>query len=342
MNWVSTVPARNCWLLSTFCRKGMLVCRTEGGASPCSTIGEEAAEGASHPGPAEPPCHPVPQDTRLRSEASLWDDTVPSHQPPILAKCPECQRAEPTPPRPPNRAPPRTGAESLLPSSVIWKFVPPFHTAQETGQAFPTTLRHTAAMLPFPAMLLDRCPYAPHPQQPYSGGLSSIAAANSYGPLPPGHCCPGLPRPPALLLPSPHWGLLSPLQDGVLRAVTGPLLLTQHILPGCLILDFQLLSQDPKVEMPPGHLSLCGPHTSSPCLKSASLARRPLPSAGCSLSTPSPQPTLHHAQQPLVCHWPGQMVLPWSPLDSMSPGLQTCHLPGFKVTAPSSHTGVAS
>jgi hypothetical protein len=31
MNWVSTVPARNCWLLSTFCRKGMLVCKTEAG-----------------------------------------------------------------------------------------------------------------------------------------------------------------------------------------------------------------------------------------------------------------------------------------------------------------------
>lgn len=31
MNWVSTVPDRNCWLLSTFCRKGMLVCGSRSG-----------------------------------------------------------------------------------------------------------------------------------------------------------------------------------------------------------------------------------------------------------------------------------------------------------------------
>lgn len=37
MNWVSTVPARNCWLLSTFCRKGMLVCKTKAEGSLCSS-----------------------------------------------------------------------------------------------------------------------------------------------------------------------------------------------------------------------------------------------------------------------------------------------------------------
>lgn len=41
MNWVSTVPARNCWLLSTFCRKGMLVCKTKAEGSLCSRGREE-------------------------------------------------------------------------------------------------------------------------------------------------------------------------------------------------------------------------------------------------------------------------------------------------------------
>lgn len=31
------MPARNCWLLSTFCRKGMLVCRTEVGGGVVTT-----------------------------------------------------------------------------------------------------------------------------------------------------------------------------------------------------------------------------------------------------------------------------------------------------------------
>lgn len=47
---------------------------------------------------------------------------------------------------------------------------------------------------------------------------------------------------------------------------------TGHSLGG-LILGFQLQSQDPKAEIPPGHLSLCGPHTSSSSPKSASLTQ---------------------------------------------------------------------
>lgn len=50
---------------------------------------------------------------------------------------------------------------------------------------------------------------------------------------------------------------------------------------GGLILGFQLQSQDPKVEMPPGHLSLCGPHP--PCQVQSQLPSPspPLPSAEC-------------------------------------------------------------
>lgn len=73
--------------------------------------------------------------------------------------------------------------------------------------------------------ILTRC----SPVTKFSGRcptLSQTAPTGTFSPWA------GLPRHHALLLlPSSHWGLLSRLQDGILRAVTGPRL-TQHTLPG--------------------------------------------------------------------------------------------------------------
>ena len=96
-------------------------------------------------------------------------------------------------------------------------------------------------------------------------------------------------------------------------------------------------SSRPKVEMPPGHLSLCVPHTSSSGPKSASLTQSSA-SAGCLTIYPVTRTSTKITLTPHSCATGQARRLPQ---DSVTPVLRPCPLPGFLIMATSSHTNLA-
>lgn len=93
------------------------------------------------------------------------------------------------------------------------------------------------------------------------------------------------------MLPSfscPHWGLLPPLQDGVLRAVT------QQTLPGLPC---------PEASAPDPGTSPCVTLTQAQAQSQLLSPSPSLPPGGVSPPTQLPKPMLHH---PRLCHWSSQ------------------------------------
>lgn len=150
-------------------------------------------------------------------------------------------------------------------------------TAQELDRAFPTAPWHEAATSPASqpcfkeAPAFNRPPHNTHNEPHWYSKVPPRGQVHGHLPIllltaPPGHSVPGLARHLAIiLLPGHHWALLSPLQDGVSRAVTRTLLKQRS--PWRASPGFQF-TETPKRKCLLG-LSPCGSLTSSPSPKPA-------------------------------------------------------------------------
>lgn len=194
-------------------------------------------------------------------------------------------------------------------------------TAQEPDWVFPTAPWHEAATSPASQPCLKEAPAFNRPPTTHitsHTGSKVPPRGQVHGHLPillltapPGHCVPGLARHLAiLLLPGHHWALLSPLQDGVSRAVTRPLLMQRS--PWRASPGFQF-TETPKQKCLLG-LSPCESLTQAHQVPNQLSSRCSLPpSVGC-LATQVPKPMTHHPHHPLLFHWPSWAILPWPAL----------------------------